>query len=143
MSASDPFAPAFAIEQKVLFKHCDPAGIVFYPRYFEMMNDLVEAFFDRALGAPFEVLLRTHGVPTATIRATFHAPSRHGDLLTLTAAPTRVGGASMDMALAATCGGEPRFTAESTLVHVDTEGRPERWPDAIRSAAGALVPEPA
>ena len=143
MSASDPIAPAFAIEQKVLFKHCDPAGIVFYPRYFEMMNDLVEAFFDRALGAPFEALLRTHGVPTATIQATFHAPSRHGDLLTLTAAPTRIGGASMDMALAAACTGEPRFTARSTLVHVDRHGRPERWPAAIREAAAAHAREPA
>ena len=142
MSASDP-AP-FVMEQKVLFKHCDPAGIVFYPRYFEMMNDLVEAFFDRALGAPFEALHRTHAVPTATIEATFHAPSRHGDLLILAAAPTRIGGASMDMALAAHCAGEPRFTAASTLVHIARDGRPERWPDAIRAAAGArLAAEPA
>ncbi len=142
MSASDPFVPAFAIEQKVLFKHCDPAGIVFYPRYFEMMNDLVEAFFDD-IGAPFEVLHRTHAVPTATIRSTFHAPSRHGDVLTLTAAPTRIGGASMDMALAAACAGEPRFDTALTLVHIDRAGRPERWPDAIRAAAAARLPEPA
>ena len=27
------------------FRHCDPAGIVFYPRYFEMMNDAIEIFF--------------------------------------------------------------------------------------------------
>ncbi|MEL6103010.1 MAG: acyl-CoA thioesterase, partial [Pseudomonadota bacterium] len=27
---------SFQFLQKVLFKHCDPAGIVFYPRYFEM-----------------------------------------------------------------------------------------------------------
>lgn len=139
MSASDPFS----MEQKVLFKHCDPAGIVFYPRYFEMMNDLVEAFFDRALGAPFEVLHRTHAVPTVTIRSTFHAPSRHGDVLTLAAVPTRIGGASMDMALDATCAGEPRFGTVLTLVHVGPDGRPERWPDAIRTAAARLAPEPA
>jgi 4-hydroxybenzoyl-CoA thioesterase len=42
----------FSINQKVLFKHCDPAGIVFYPRYFEMINDCVEAFFDE-IGTPF------------------------------------------------------------------------------------------
>ncbi len=141
MSESD--RTPFAVEQKVLFKHCDPAGIVFYPRYFEMMNDLVEAFFDGALGAPFEVLHRTHAVPTVTIRSTFHAPSRHGDMLTLTAAPTRIGGASMDMALTATCGGEARFETALTLVHIDRTGRPEPWPDAIRSAATCLAPEPA
>lgn len=34
----------FSYRQKVLFMHYDPAGIVFFPRYFEMMNDCVEAF---------------------------------------------------------------------------------------------------
>ena len=36
---------AFTYEEKVLFRHCDPAGIVFFPRYFEMINDCVEYFF--------------------------------------------------------------------------------------------------
>ena len=40
------------MRRKVLFKHCDPAGIVFHPRYFETVNDCVAAFFD-ALGDPF------------------------------------------------------------------------------------------
>ena len=44
---------AFTYPHKVLFRHCDPAGIVFYPRYFEMMNDTVEAFFGTALDAPW------------------------------------------------------------------------------------------
>ena len=30
---------------QVEFNHCDPAGIVFYPRYFEMTNSVVEIFF--------------------------------------------------------------------------------------------------
>ena len=34
----------FEFRQTIGFKHCDPAGIVFYPRYFEMFNDCVEAF---------------------------------------------------------------------------------------------------
>ena len=50
--------PPFTFLQKVQFKHCDPAGIVFYPRFIEMINDAVEAMFDEAIGWPFEVLLR-------------------------------------------------------------------------------------
>ena len=57
-------ARLFHYTQKVMFKHCDPAGIVFYPRYFEMMNDVVESFFAECLGLPFERLLVTAGVPT-------------------------------------------------------------------------------
>ena len=47
----------FTYKQKVLFKHCDPAGIVFYPRFFEMINDAVEALFSDVLNWPFEYLV--------------------------------------------------------------------------------------
>ena len=35
----------FATEILVRFQHCDPAGIVFYPRYFEMISQSVEEWF--------------------------------------------------------------------------------------------------
>ena len=35
----------FRQSQDITFRQCDPAGIVFYPRYFEMMNDAIERFF--------------------------------------------------------------------------------------------------
>ena len=31
----------FRQSQEITFRQCDPAGIVFYPRYFEMMNDVI------------------------------------------------------------------------------------------------------
>ena len=71
----------FTYPQNVLFKHCDPAGIVFYPRYFEMINDCVEAFFNDALATPFHRLIAAGGVPTVRIENEFVAPSRHGDRL--------------------------------------------------------------
>ncbi len=124
----------FEKHQKVLFRHCDPAGIIFYPRYFEMVNDLVEAFFDEALGWPFEELLQTQGVPTAEIRLRFAAPSRHGDHLRLQLEVTRLGRASMGLALRAEDNaGELRFEGESVLVHIDANGKPCAWPDGIRT----------
>ena len=60
----------FEMTQKILFKHCDPAGIVFFPRYFEMINDCVEEFFAEMLDWPFETLLKTNGVPTVAIYKT-------------------------------------------------------------------------
>jgi 4-hydroxybenzoyl-CoA thioesterase len=131
----------FEMPQKVLFKHCDPAGIVFYPRYFEMINDCVEVFFDRQLGVPFEVLLRNGGVPTAEITSKFHAPSRHGDMLVLALAPLRLGRSSFTLTVTATCGEEARFTAKSTLVYINPEGRAAPWPDAIRTPLAAFTGE--
>jgi len=125
-------AEAFIFDQKVLFKHCDPAGIVFYPRYFEMMNDCVEAFFDKKLQWPFEALHGDASVPTADIHTRFVAPSRLGDRLQLGLTLTRVGRTSMSYWMQARCGDEMRFETEATLVHVDANGRPVPWPDAIR-----------
>jgi 4-hydroxybenzoyl-CoA thioesterase len=123
---------AFQFPQKVMFKHCDPAGIVFYPRYFEMLNDAVESFFDEALGLPFENLHSSGGVPTAEISTTFHRPSRHGDRLIIALTVTRVGHSSVGLAFHATCEGETRLTARSTLVLIDASGRPTPWPEAVK-----------
>ncbi|RVT83327.1 acyl-CoA thioesterase [Rhodobacteraceae bacterium CCMM004] len=124
---------AFVHSVRVRFGHCDPAKLVFYPRYVEMISDTVEAFFGDALGHPFEVLHPDHAVPTVQMRLHFTAPSRLGDALEIALRPTRIGRSSLDLSFACTCGGETRFTAESTLVWVGASVRPEPWPDPLRS----------
>lgn len=132
----------FRFPQKVLFKHCDPAGIVFYPRYFEMINDCVEAFFDQVLGRPFEVLLQTAGIPTAEIQTRFHAPSRHGDALILTLTGNRLGSKSFTLNIEATCGDELRFRTTSTLVYTDANGQSQPWSTALQSKLVAFTGAP-
>ena len=122
----------FRVKQKVLFRHCDPAGIVFYPRYFEMINDCVEAFFADHLAWPFEAVHGEGAVPTAEISATFRRVSRHGDRLVLSLSHGAPGRTSLGLAFAATCGEELRFTARSTIVNVDAAGKPTPWPAHVR-----------
>ena len=129
----------FVMPQKVKFKHCDPAGIVFYPRYFEMINDCVEAFFDEALECPFEDLHKDGGVPTAEISVQFTAPSRHGDYLELALRCTRLGRSSLGIETEATCAGERRFLAKSTLVLTDSQGKSTPWPDMLRQRIDARI----
>jgi 4-hydroxybenzoyl-CoA thioesterase len=129
---------AFQITEKVLFKHCDPAGIVFYPRYFEMVNDWVEAFFEHH-ECPFHILLKTGGVPTARIDATFAAASRHGDILDVTLTCCRLGRSSIDLTATAHCAGQERMTANATLVHVDATGASSPWPDPLRTALATQI----
>src|SRR6185436_3793006 len=82
MSAAAPFASAPFVTQKLIrFHHCDPAGIVFYPQYFVLMNELVEDWFNRALGvdfARFHTEMR-RGIPMAHIECDFLAPSKIGE----------------------------------------------------------------
>lgn len=123
---------AFAFQQKVLFRHCDPAGIVFYPRYFEIINDCVEAFFEAELGRTFQDIHKSGGVPTAEISAKFIAPSWHGDMLDINLDCSKIGNTSLMLEFEGSCKGVPRFTARSALVLVTSKGRPESWPDALR-----------
>jgi 4-hydroxybenzoyl-CoA thioesterase len=123
--------PSCSFSQKVQFKHCDPAGIVFYPRFIEMINDTVEAMFDEALGWPFEVFLRDGGVPTASIGVDFLTPSRHGDQLDIVI--DKLERASMGLVITALSGGSIRFRESMTLAYIDGDDRPQPWPDTVRS----------
>jgi 4-hydroxybenzoyl-CoA thioesterase len=61
---------------------CDPAGIIFYPRYFEIFDAATAALFERALGmTKFEMFkaLPFAGFPLVRTRAKFLKPTRFGD----------------------------------------------------------------
>ncbi len=99
------------------FNHCDPAGIVFYPRYFEMTNSVVENFFDEVLDYSFARMTRERcGVPTVRIEVNFRVPSRLGDKPEFRLEIAGVG----------------RSSAHVTLVYVNEHGTSDAWPDAVR-----------
>jgi 4-hydroxybenzoyl-CoA thioesterase len=61
---------------------CDPAGIVFYPRYFAMFDASTAALFAHALGMRKAQMLETYGIagiPMVDTRARFIAPASFGD----------------------------------------------------------------
>ncbi|HLA55363.1 MAG TPA: acyl-CoA thioesterase [Flavobacterium sp.] len=84
--------------EKIRFKHVDYAGIVFYPRFLEMLNDLVEDWFEEALDRPFSKIHETNGIPTVDLKVQFKKAARIGDTLTKSLWVTNLGGASV------TCG---------------------------------------
>ncbi len=62
---------------------CDPAGIVYFPRYFEYFDACTNALFESA-GLPKPDLLRTYGImgiPLVEAHARYIAPSSFGDTL--------------------------------------------------------------
>jgi 4-hydroxybenzoyl-CoA thioesterase len=61
---------------------CDPAGIVFYPRYFEMFDTSTTVLFERALGMKKSEFLKAYdaiGYAMVDTRARFRTPTRFGD----------------------------------------------------------------
>jgi len=72
----------FTKQEKIKFKYIDYAGIVFYPRFLEMLNDLVEDWFEEALDRPFSKMHETNGIPTVDLKIQFKNPARLGEVLT-------------------------------------------------------------
>ena len=99
----------------IRFAHCDPAGIVFFPRYFDLFNDHVEDWFGEALGCGFPALhgTRRMGVPTVHLDCNFANPSRHGDRVEFALQVTRVGQASIHLRREARVGSDVRVRIPS------------------------------
>jgi 4-hydroxybenzoyl-CoA thioesterase len=80
--------------------HCDPAGIVFNPRFFEFFDwstaRLVHVALDlgaSSLNAAFGVV----GIPLVDTRANFLRPSRYGDEVEIVSEVARIGRSSFEI----------------------------------------------
>ena len=77
---------------------CDPAGIIFYPRYFAMFDAATTYLLERAIGmSKFEYLKAYNflGHPIVETRARFRVPTRYGDEVTIETAVVACGRSSM------------------------------------------------
>ena len=109
----------FAKTEKIRFKHVDYAGIVFYPRFLEMLNDLVEDWFEEALERPFSKIHETNGIPTVDLKVQFKKAARIGEILSKSIWVNHLGNTSITCAFkfedeqGSTC-----LEGEVTLVNV-------------------------
>ena len=65
---------------------CDPAGIIFYARYFDIFDASTAMIFERALGITKFQMFKTFefaGFPLVRTRARFLKPTRFGDDVTV------------------------------------------------------------
>lgn len=85
----------FIKQEKIRFQHVDYAGIVFYPRFLEMLNCLVEDWFEEALDRPFSKMHETNGIPTVDLKVQFKKAARLGEILTKKLWVKHLGGASI------------------------------------------------
>jgi 4-hydroxybenzoyl-CoA thioesterase len=86
----------FSTPISIRFAHCDPAGIVFYPRYFELINGVVEDWCAQGLGMSFHEMHMVQGIglPTVRIETDFVKTSVLGDELIAELRVTKLGRAS-------------------------------------------------
>lgn len=131
----------------IRFSDCDPAGIVFYPQYFVMLNGLVEDWVNEGLGLSYHGLVaqRRIGLPTVKLDVDFRAVSRMGDQVVLGLCVQRLG--SRSMTLAVRCfgaqTGEVRMQMTQVIVTTSLEThRSVAIPDDMRTAILRNAPAP-
>lgn len=126
----------------IRFSHCDPAGIVFFPQYLVMFNDLVEDWFTHGLALPFAEFFskRRIGLPTVSLICDFKAVSTIGDNVELSLRVDRVGTTSIALSLRCEAGKECRVEAKQVLVATSLEThRPIPLPADIRQALDSFT----
>ena len=87
------------IDLRIQWGDCDPAGIVFYPNYFRIFNMATDALFAAAGFPPSEAFARFGiiGYPMIDTRASFMAPNKFGDDVSVTSMIAQWGRSSFDV----------------------------------------------
>lgn len=132
----------FERDKLIRFHHCDPAGIVFYPQYFVLFNELVEDWFGRGLQQDYaEMVYRQRlGTPMVKLATDFVSPSQIGETLRLALAVKRIGRSSLDIEVDGSSGGTLRVRSAMTLVLANVDSRRSvPWPDALRERIESFV----
>ena len=130
-------AAVWRTEMRIRFSHCDPAGIVYFARYFDLMNGVVEDWFSGALGLEYAEFIgpRRIGLGYASAEADFAAPGFMGDRIAFAVLIERIGGASLTLRIYAYRAHDPILSARLTIVTTSlVEHRAIPLPDDLRAA---------
>jgi len=135
-----PPAGAFTRSVPIRFSHCDAAGIVYFPHYFDMFNGLIEDWYKEELKHDYAdlVMAGRYGFPFVHIECDFKIPSRMGEVIDLTLLVERIGRSSLSIAIVCHRDGLERLRARmvTAMMSLDTR-QPMPMPQPLRDAVEA------
>ena len=90
---------AFLTQQKVRFGDVDPAGIVYYPKVFDLIHEAFEDLWDVHVGKRYYHLIGEErlGFPLVNSEVDFQAPMRFGDRPVIRITCFHVGNSSLGL----------------------------------------------
>jgi 4-hydroxybenzoyl-CoA thioesterase len=119
---------------KIEWGHCDPAGIVFNPRFFEFFDANSWLLFETALGLKQQHLASTYGIVGIALvdaRANFLKPAKFGDTIEIASQVSEFRRSSFDVEHRISIGGELAVEGGETRVWA---ARSADDPDRISAA---------
>lgn len=113
----------FVHDQLVRFAHCDPAAIVYFPRFFDMAHTVMEDWFAQGVGLsmPDMISNRRIGTPTVTIQCDFVKALRMGEMLRFELRVTKVGRSSIQLDYRGLHDGELHLHIVQTIAFADLD----------------------
>ena len=126
----------FTRDLPIRFEHCDAAGIIFYPRFFALVNEAVEDWFAH-LGHSFKTLHidQRKGVPAVRFEAEFVGAVRLGDSLHQELGVDSIGTSSLNLKHIASVDQRTVARFDQTIVFTDlAQMKSEPWPADLRRA---------
>jgi len=113
----------FVVRRRIAFGDCDPAGIVYTPRFLDPISTGAVDLFMQELVGTFGTRDKPVGgidTPAKAINLVFHSPSRHRDLIDLELYCSRIGNSTFDITVEARAqDGKKLFDCTMTLICVD------------------------
>ena len=128
----------------IRFAHSDPAGIVYYPEYFRLFDDLLDDWMSDVLGLPYaDYLLRSDRMfPLLHMDIDFQHPRRMGDTISLTLVLTHVGRSSFRYTIVGHDDGKLCLQANFSCCAASKKtGKSVRIPDDVRAPMLAYLKE--
>ena len=134
---------AYHSEIRVRFGDCDAAGIVYYPRYLEMFNAVVEDWFREELQTSFTDIVthRKWGLPTVHLEVDFVAPSHFDERLFSSLTVLSLGNSSLGLDIILRgADNKDRVRGKVVIVLIDRAIlRAMPWPDDLRARIEAFL----
>lgn len=132
-------APPFSIQLRVYYQDTDAGGVVFHGQYLAFMERARTEMLN-ALGYDLAAFAESHGVlfMVHSLAATFHAPARLNELVSVSAEIAKMGRASLVFRQRVERGSELLVEAEVTLALVDrVRLKPTRVPQELKNTLDA------
>jgi|TARA_A100000164_G_C21710851_1_gene678155 acyl-CoA thioester hydrolase len=122
-----------SIDIRVYYEDTDAGGVVFYGNYLKFAERGRTEFL-RAIDVENKQVHDELGLlfVVRALKADYYLPAHLDDMLRLTTSVERIGGASLDMKQIVTKNDEKIFEMDVTLVCVDTNTKPKKWPSFIK-----------
>lgn len=120
---------------------CDPAGIVYTPRFADWTVEALERLFSSTLGISWSQLHRSFGLgaPMVSLKIDFTSSVRPGDEVEIHLRIVKIGRTSLTAGVTGSVQGKQCFRSEITTVFVDTQKNvPAPIPQAIREHLSSM-----